>query len=296
MGPEPRLLRIAAVSELLGLPIPTIRSWERRYGFPSPSRTEGSHRRYSLGEIEQLRALRDLITSGHATREAVELVRRSSRPAGATAADASSAVVDAARRLDPAGVRSALEGASDALGVDETIRTVLLPAMHEIGAAWATGECDVGREHLATDAVRAWLGRQAFLAPPPFRPRPVVLACGPDEQHSIGLEAFATILARRGWPSRMLGARSPTDAVVDAVRSSDAVGAVVTAQRAVGRRSALASVAAVRALAGRKAFFAGAAFDAPVARRRVSGVYLGPDVVEAAAILEDAIAGSASAR
>jgi hypothetical protein len=66
----------------------------------------------------------------------------------------------------------------------------------------------------------------------------------------------------------------------------------VTAQRAVGRRSALASVTAVRALRGRKAFFAGAAFDAPAARRQVAGVYLGLDVVEAAAILERAAAGA----
>ena len=47
---------IAAVSEALDIPIPTIRSWERRYGFPDPSRTSGRHRRYSLAEISQLRA------------------------------------------------------------------------------------------------------------------------------------------------------------------------------------------------------------------------------------------------
>jgi MerR family transcriptional regulator, light-induced transcriptional regulator len=292
VDPESDPLRIAAVSQMLGIPIPTIRSWERRYGFPTPSRTQGSHRRYTLAEIEQLRALRDLITSGHATREAVELVRRSAGPSSAIAVDAASAIVDAARRLDPAGIRSALDAGADGLGVEETIRSVLLPAMREIGAAWAAGECDVGREHLATDAVRAWLGRQAFRAPPAFRPRAVVLACGPNEQHSIGLEAFATILARRGWPCRMLGARTPTDAVVDAVRSSDAVGAVVTAQRAVGRRSTLATIAAVRGLRGRKALYAGAAFDASAARRRAPGVYLGRDVLEAAAILEDVVAGA----
>ena len=50
---------IAAVSSLLGIPVPTIRSWERRYGFPVPSRTQGQHRRYTVEEVDQLRKLRD---------------------------------------------------------------------------------------------------------------------------------------------------------------------------------------------------------------------------------------------
>lgn len=62
---------IAAVSDALGVPIPTIRSWERRYGFPAPVRTRGKHRRYSTREVDQLRALRDAITQGYATKEAV---------------------------------------------------------------------------------------------------------------------------------------------------------------------------------------------------------------------------------
>ena len=57
-------LAIAAVARALEIPIPTIRSWERRYGLPAPPRTEGRHRRYSRTEIDELRALRDLIVRG----------------------------------------------------------------------------------------------------------------------------------------------------------------------------------------------------------------------------------------
>lgn len=69
-------LAIAAVADLLQIPVPTIRSWERRYGFPVPARTRGKHRRYSGEEVEQLRALRDATTRGYAAKEAVEIVRR----------------------------------------------------------------------------------------------------------------------------------------------------------------------------------------------------------------------------
>ena len=61
-------MRIATVSQLLGVPIPTIRSWERRYEFPAPPRTDGLHRRYSQAELEQLRALRDLVMNGHSAK------------------------------------------------------------------------------------------------------------------------------------------------------------------------------------------------------------------------------------
>ena len=62
---DPDGMRIATVSRLLGVPVPTIRSWERRYEFPAPPRTDGLHRRYGDVEFEQLRALRDLVTKGH---------------------------------------------------------------------------------------------------------------------------------------------------------------------------------------------------------------------------------------
>jgi DNA-binding transcriptional MerR regulator len=68
-------LPIASVSSLLGIPVPTIRSWERRYGFPVPARTQGRHRRYSMEEVDQLRKLRDEITRGLPARDAVAIVQ-----------------------------------------------------------------------------------------------------------------------------------------------------------------------------------------------------------------------------
>jgi DNA-binding transcriptional MerR regulator len=276
---------IGSVSRLLGVPVPTIRSWERRYGFPTPPRTDGSHRRYGPDEIEQLRAVREFVTAGHSTRDAIDHARR--RALGSDAEGGShAAVIQAAMAFDPAGIRAALDAAAERAGVEDAIREVALPAMRAIGATWAVGRCDVEQEHLATEGVRAWLARQAFLAPAPFRARPIVLACGPDDLHTIGLEAFAVILSRRGWPTRVLGARTPVGAVVRAIRSSDAVAGVVTAQRAVTRRSAAASVAAVHSLRGVRAFYAGSAFAAPAARRDVAGIYLGDDVLEAVNLIE----------
>lgn len=280
-------LRIATVSEMLGIPVPTIRSWERRYEFPAPRRTDGLHRRYGDVELAQLRALRDLVTRGHSTKDAVALVRTRVVPEGHDALPLGQ-VLEAVLSLDSVSLRAQLDAATERLGVENTIRRVILPAMREVGARWKAGRCDIGREHLATETVRAWLAHQAFLAPPPFRPRPIVLASGPQDLHTIGLESFAVILARRGWPCRLLGARTPLEALVTTVRAQEAVGAVVTAQRAVTRRSAVAAINAVSSLRGVHVFYAGDAFVAPATRTGVSGTYLGEDLVDAATIVESA--------
>lgn len=287
-------VRIASVSEALDIPVPTIRSWERRYGFPSPPRTGGRHRRYTAREIEQLRDLRDLITQGHPAREAV--AKLSAGPSRGGGGDLLEEAVGAAMRLDPDGVRTALDRSADRLGVEAAIRDVAFCAMREIGTRWKAGNCEIEHEHLATEAVRAWLARQTAMAPPAFRPGPIVLACGPKDLHTIGLEGFAAVLTRRGWPCRILGAMTPTPSLLATVGAVRAVAAVVTAQRSVTRRAAIESLAAVDAVPGVRAFYAGDAFGAPSARRGVPGTYLGADVAEAAQVLEATLATGRSRR
>ena len=94
---------ISAVSAQLGIPIPTIRSWERRYGFPAPARTGGQHRRYSTDEVELLHMLRDEITRGHRAGDAVALVRGREIPGEPPRPRLLDAFIDAAMRLDPSG-------------------------------------------------------------------------------------------------------------------------------------------------------------------------------------------------
>jgi len=288
-------LPIASVSSLLGIPIPTIRSWERRYGFPVPSRTQGQHRRYSVEEVDQLRMVRDEITRGHNAREAVDVVRRStgeSRPR----TELLDRFLVASMHLDPSTLREVLTEGTEQLGVEHTIRDVALPAMREMGSRWKAGVCDTAHEHLATEAVRVWLARQSVMAPPAFRPYPLILACGPKDLHTIGLESFGVVLARRGWSVRTLGALTPVSSLVAAVRAAEARGAVVTSQRSVTRRAAVEAIHAVDRLPGVEAFYAGAGFGPASARKDVPGTYLGDDVIEAAEIMERRLATLVSER
>ena len=278
---------IAGVSELLGIPVPTIRSWERRYGFPSPARTRGRHRRYSEEEISQLRDLRDLVTKGYSTADAVRRADRSREEH--EGAESVEEVVRAALALDPHALEEALERGSRALGVDEAIVAVALPAMRVIGARWKAGTCNVDHEHLATQVVRSWLARKAPPESPIAGRDPIVLACGPKDMHTIALEALGVILARRGRSIRLLGALTPTYALISTVRSLRALAAVVACQRGVTRKAAVGSIEAVAAIPGTRAFYAGEGFASPAARASVPGEYLGEDLLAAADAVEAAL-------
>jgi hypothetical protein len=94
----------------------------------------------------------------------------------------------------------------------------------------------------------------------------------------------------------MLGAMTPAPSLLSAVRTVRAAAVVVISQRAVTRRAAIESLAGVDAVPGVRAFYAGNAFVAASARRDAPGTYLGEDVVQAAELLESALARPRSSR
>jgi DNA-binding transcriptional MerR regulator len=64
-----------AVSKETGVPADTLRSWERRYGFPEPSRTDANYRLYSRQDIDAVAWLRDQTALGQSIREAINTFR-----------------------------------------------------------------------------------------------------------------------------------------------------------------------------------------------------------------------------
>ena len=208
--------------------------------------------------------------------------------AGAPRVDA---LLRTAMDLDPNGARAVLDEAAVALGVEAAVIDVVLPAMQEVGSRWKAGTCDTANEHLLTDAVRKWLARMATLATPASRIGSVVLACGPRDLHTVGLEAFGLLLERRGRSVVMLGALTPLVSLRKAIDDTRASAAVVVAQRSVNRRSAVESLEGIHELLGARAFYAGGAFSSPASRRGVPGSYLGTDMAEATRTVNQAIEG-----
>jgi DNA-binding transcriptional MerR regulator len=65
-------LTISAVSARTGVSVPVLRSWEERYGFPSPERLPGGHRRYSESDVDQILRVLQERADGRSLRAAIE--------------------------------------------------------------------------------------------------------------------------------------------------------------------------------------------------------------------------------
>ncbi len=70
------LYRIATVSTLTGIPVPTIRVWESRHAVVTPTRNAGNVRLYRRADIERLALVKDAVDAGHAISSVASLSDR----------------------------------------------------------------------------------------------------------------------------------------------------------------------------------------------------------------------------
>lgn len=279
---------IAEVAHVLGIPMPTLRSWELRYGLPTTQRVSGKHRRYSQADLHTLRLMRDEIARGKRASAAAESVRLLLGLTG-PAAEFVDSVLAASTRSDPIAVREQLDLASRTLGLGPCVDDVLMPAMRQVGAWWQSGRCDVEQERLTTEAVRGWLESVSSLAPTPTQSRPVLLACGPTDLHTVGLESLAVLLRYSNCACRLLGARTAMIALSTAIRANDAAAAVVVSHLNSGRQRAIQTLRAVSDF-DVDLFYAGNAFASPRSRSGVPGTYLGSRLQDARDLILNALA------
>lgn len=57
---------IGAVATLTGIPLNTLRAWERRYALVTPQRGKGNQRQYARSDVVRLQLVKQLVDRGHA--------------------------------------------------------------------------------------------------------------------------------------------------------------------------------------------------------------------------------------
>ena len=136
-------LPIQEVSRRLGIPAPTLRAWDLRYGVPRSSRSPGGHRRYSAEDVERLRLMRDEIGRGRRARDAARTVHALLSQTG-RARQLVEGILAAASAKEPGTVREALEFAATDLGLHAAVDQVLMPAMRRT-LFWMSSRTDAER-------------------------------------------------------------------------------------------------------------------------------------------------------
>lgn len=241
------LLRIGQLSEQTDVEISTLRTWEARYGVPSPLRTGGGQRRYEPSEINRLRAMRRFIEAGYPASEAARLVK-----ATWPGSDASSLPVD---RNDIASLLT--EGDLEALrmmddlvakvSVEDVIDDLVAPIMHEVGERWAKGALSVAEEHAASALVGSWLGSQVRALPPPLSRTLIVTAAPQGERHELGLAMFGLFLRRQGVQVVHLGSDLPGEDIALIAKRKNAGAVCLSATTDLGAKGMRDTIERLRA-------------------------------------------------
>ncbi|MGF7234610.1 MAG: B12-binding domain-containing protein, partial [Frankia sp.] len=135
----------------------------------------------------------------------------------------------AAMALDTEAMGRIVARALELEGVIAAWDGLLRPVLAAVGRRWeATGD-GIEVEHLLTECV---IGALRLHIDNVHRGggRPVLLACGPGDRHSLPLFAVAAGLAERGVASRMLGPAVPTTALRSAVARTGPAAVLIWAQ------------------------------------------------------------------
>lgn len=223
--PEGRY-RIATVAELTGVPVATLRAWERRYGIFAPMRTASGYRLYGADEVAQVNEMRRLceeqgmapaeaaqLVSASATRERAGSAReRVAAPADAYAAS-TAAIVEAVTRYDDARLDDELRLLLFLGGAAQVLDRVLVPVMRSVGDLWHAGELSVAQEHFASQKLGTVLRDLVRLASQTDATDRAVFACFSDDEHELGLLGLALRFAEWGWRPVVLGARTPPSGI-----------------------------------------------------------------------------------
>lgn len=250
---------VAAVARRLGVSPSTLRSWDRRYGMGPSDHADGAHRRYSPLDVARLLHMQSLVRVGVPVAEAAAVARdwepevardqaavlATGGRAGEVGEDSSgagvgvtgdSAATEMVRGLTAA--TSALDSAACALLIRRSLTTrgvvwtwdeLLRPVLRNVGRNWERSGAGVEAEHLLSHVIAAELAATVG-SYAPSSARPVLLTCGPGEDHSLPLYALAAALAERGVESRLLGARTPETAFAAAARRIGPSAVVLWAQ------------------------------------------------------------------
>jgi DNA-binding transcriptional MerR regulator len=278
---------VKAAARATGISESALRTWERRYGIPAPSRSPSGRRMYEEKDLETVRRMASLIGAGMPASEAASAVLSSAEaglPAVAEAAHPLIArIVAAALAHDEAAVVRMLRAARIELDWAGVVDGVYFGSLREIGGMWRQNQVPSATEHFLTEIVRRELcSAIADLESVPDGPL-VVLACPQDERHDVGLLAFSLLLRLRDVGVCYLGSDVPTDDLIDVLAQHNA--AAVCMSATLGSSRASASRAA-RQILGRKlgtaVFVGGPAFTHAEDEDYVPGILL-PWALSAAA-------------
>jgi DNA-binding transcriptional MerR regulator/methylmalonyl-CoA mutase cobalamin-binding subunit len=259
-------LSIGALSRATGISVETLRTWEARYGFPVPERKPSGHRVYSLTSVPRLRRIAEALSRGHragdvvaATDEAIATLLSAtavpasgSRPMTVEPSESQSHILHAVEVFDTDRLTRILLQDWARFGPLDFLNSCLGPLIREVGDAWEAGRLEIRHEHFFSERVGDLL--RSFRLPFEERASGPLVVCSslPGEQHALGLQMAALVLAVAGCRVLFVGTEVPPFQVASLAKDLNARAVAVSVSRASRGAGMTTQIANLRGLLPRR--------------------------------------------
>ena len=296
-GETEHVLNVQAVEMRTGICTETLRTWERRYGWPRPRRMANGYRAYSEDDVALVLAVKREMERGAPAATAWHQVlagkpRCTPCPSIRSPEWLGNALLAALLEFDTEGALAQLAEAHALYPLEHVLARIIQPVMVTIGAHWKAGEATVAQEHFATELIRDSLALMGRAYRPSHGAETVLVGAGPSEWHDIGALTVSLLLRRGGHHVVYLGQNLAVEGLEQAITRTGARMLLLSATRAE-TAAALAEVpATLKDMAAPPLFvFGGRAFaEQPDLAARIDGIYLPGDAATAAGCLDQLIA------
>lgn len=307
------IYNLKAVVQETGLKADTLRAWERRYGVPTPQRTDSGHRLYSQYDIDILKWLIERQDEGMSISRAIELLSRleeegknpleatvtpglqriEARPHEprrptpvetprfgevGTVAAMREAWINACMNFDEFQAEQLLAQAFALFPAEVVCLDLIQKGLHDIGAGWYDGKITVQQEHFASALAIRRMEAMLSSTPAPTRPGRILVGCPPEEEHTFVPLLISLLMRRRGWDVVYLGANVPLrslETTLDTVRPNLVV---LTAQQ-LHTAAGLLEMAELLLIERVPVAFGGLVFtEVPHLHEAIPGYYLGDKI------------------
>ena len=226
------MLNIGSVARATGISANTLRTWERRYGFPVPERTDSGQRVYRSDIVAHLRDVARALEAGHRPRQVLAMALDDLRHLlGEQEQDQwrTLRVTEGERSVPGSWKRAVMELDEERLGTlmrQSSARLGALPFLDDrigpflnwIGESWSAGQLGIHHEHFASDVTRNNLDQYWRDLASSGRPQ-VVCASLPGEAHNLGIYICAVAVATVGHRPIVLPGQTPPSAIAEAAHA-----------------------------------------------------------------------------
>ncbi|HEX4109874.1 MAG TPA: MerR family transcriptional regulator [Solirubrobacteraceae bacterium] len=203
------VIRTNAAAAMLGVSPNTLRSWERRFGFPMPRRSEGGHRQFDLAEVE---ALRQAFAETQNISSAISIARTRGQGLASPAS-----LRGALSGYDEQRCDRLLEESLALRSVERTVESLLLPAVASLDDRAAHG----AEYRFAWRYASGWMAAVQRVAAPACHESGIVIfdATQPGDMDALFTQALELFARRAGLRALSLPMALQAPRVAHALRA-----------------------------------------------------------------------------